>query len=624
MSAAPIAARVLDAMADAVIAGERTGRVTLWSLGAQRLFGWTEAEALGHDFKGWADDDARAEAVAALERVWAGEHVSLATRGRRSDGGVVDLWIVLSPMRAWLGGPIDGWLAVVRDSSREVEAQRELRSRVELVSRLASVVTAVNSELDLSTVLQRVSESGRELVHADGAAYVVLDRDALRIAAVSGMPASIVDEFIPLAESAVAAVLANGTASMELPNDAYPNSSVAVREVCRRLPRLAVALTRIDGQLSGALYVFFTAERLGLGRPELGVLELLADAAGVALSNAHAYQLLRDQRQHERAVVEAMADGVAVLDAAGLVRQWNPAARGLTGIEEADAIGKPLPFPVHEPGVMADHELPTGRWLEIVGAPIGASGETVVSFRDITRAKAIEASKDLFLAVTSHELRTPITVVRGYTSTLLTHWEQLTDDERRESVGRIAERTKALGALVEQLLLGSRAGSVAPPQEAVPFDLVGLLRTALAGFSAITSAHELRLELEPDLPPAVGDPSSVEIALSQLIENAVKYSPDGGEVTISACRAADDRITVAICDRGIGIPDGEHEAIFERFYQVGGERRRFGGVGLGLYIVRKLLDAQGGSVRARPRAGGGTCFEVSLPATPPAARTRTE
>jgi signal transduction histidine kinase len=275
--------------------------------------------------------------------------------------------------------------------------------------------------------------------------------------------------------------------------------------------------------------------------------------------------------------------------------------------------GRPLPFPAGEPGVVVDHQLPSGVWLEILCSRIGDSDETVVDFRDITRAKAIEASKDLFLAVTSHELRTPITVVQGYATTLLAHWEQFSDEERRESVDRIAARTRSLAALVEQLLLGSRAGAAAP-QVAVEFDLAGLLRTTIDGFETVSSSHHFSLDVDRGLPPAVGDPSSVEIAVTQLLENAVKYSPDGGQVTVSA-RHEPGRIVVVIADQGLGIPEGEHEKVFDRFYQGGGERRRFGGVGLGLYIVRRLLDSQGGSVRALPQPGGGTRFEVSLPAT---------
>lgn len=598
-------------MSDGVIAGDLAGRITFWNSAAERMFGWPAASLLGQDFAALDPESAR-ERRDALERVRAGENVSLVTKRRRADGRLFDVWVVFTPLRVRADGPITGWLAVVRDATRQRAIQRELRNRVELVSRLASVIAGVNSDLELGTVLRRIAESGRELLAADGVAYVVIEDDGLVVRAVSGLPPRVVGERMVTARSAVADLLSRGNTSLAAGTSDYPDMPSGLLEHTRHLPRLAVALTRVDGEPSGALYVFGATEKRTLGPAELSVLELLADAAGTAIGNARAYERLRRLREHERAVIDATADGMAVLDADGLVRHWNPAAYALTGLRDVDAVGRPLPFPAGKPGVVVEHQLDDGRWLEILCSRIAASAETVVDFRDVSRAKEIEASKDLFLAVTSHELRTPITVVQGYTSTLLRHWDDLTDDERRESVGRIAERTRALAALVEQLLLGSRAGSDAPRQ-ALPFDVGGVLRTAVAGFVAVSSSHAFTLDIAPDLPDAVGDPSSVEIIFGQLLENAVKYSPDGGEITITA-RPRPGQVVIEVADRGLGIPDGEHANVFDRFYQVGGERRRFGGVGLGLYIVRKLLDAQGGSVRAWARPGGGTCFEISLPA----------
>src|SRR5665213_4006239 len=548
-------------MVDAVIAADREGHIRLWSLGAERLFGWTAESVIGGQFPGIPDEPAQQESDAALAKVMAGEDVSLATTRRRADGSLVDVWIVFSPMRGRLDGPIDGWLAVIRDATQERAVQRALRRRVELVGRLASVIASLNSDLDLPTVLQRISESGRALLAADGAAYVMLDGDDLVIAAVSGLESRLVGERIPLVESAVATVLQSGRTSMALNNDDYPNTSTLVAATSARLPRLAVGLTRLDGLPSGALYVFFVAHGRALGKAELSVLELLAEAAGAALANARAYDLTRRQREHERAVIEATLDGMAVVDAYGLVRQWNPAAHELTGLSQAEVLGHPLPFPAPDPGVVSEHQLAWGRWLEVLCAQIADTGETVVDFRDVSRSKSIEESKDLFLAVTSHELRTPITVVQGYASTLLTHWDDLPDEERRDSVNRIAERARALGALVEQMLLGSRAG-LAPAQPAVPFDLVGLLRTAVAGFTAMDSGHTFVVDVPPDLPDALGDPSSTEIVFGQLLENAVKLSPDGGEITLTA-RAEGDRVVALVCDRGLGIPGGEHAQVFE-------------------------------------------------------------
>jgi NtrC-family two-component system sensor histidine kinase KinB len=616
MSADAFASRVLDAMADAVVTGTFDGVVTTWTAAAERMFGWTAEQVVGNPLLGVPDDAAAADYAAALTRVRAGDVVEMAARGARTDGTVLDLWVVFIPL-ARVQGERDGWLAVVRDATRERAIQRDLRRRVELVGRLASVIAGLNSDLDLRTVLQRISASGVQLLAGDGAAYLLPDGGELEVVAVSGLPADVTGERIELATSAVATLIDIGRDSMAFDNADYPNtSSPTIHRHNAGLPRFAVARTTLDGELSGVLYVFFTDADRVVSPAELGVLELLAEAAGAALANARAYDRLERQRAHERAVIDATADGMAVLSADGRITHWNQAAVRITGLSPAEALAGALPFPVAEPGVVLHHELADGVWLEILTARVDDTGETVVDFRDVTRANLVEQTKDLFLAIASHELRTPITVVQGYASTLLTHWEHLADDERRESVERIYERTKSLAALVEQLLLGSRAGLLVPSQAGIPFDLAGVLHTAVAGFAAVSDRHELVLDVALDLPLALGDPSSVEIIVGQLMENAVKYSPLGGEVVVQA-RGGDSVVVLTVSDRGIGIPAEEYSRIFERFHQVGGERRRFGGVGLGLYIVQKLLDAQGGAVRAYPRDGGGTTLEVVLPAADP-------
>ena len=153
-----------------------------------------------------------------------------------------------------------------------------------------------------------------------------------------------------------------------------------------------------------------------------------------------AFEEVVRQRAHERAVIDGSADGIAVLDEAGLVRQWNPAAHRITGTPAADAIGKPPSFPLPEPGSTLAHKLPNGRWLDVLCTALADDGgELVVDFRDVTAAKELEEAKDLFLATTSHELRTPITVVQGFASTLASRWDQFPDTERRAAV-RTASR----------------------------------------------------------------------------------------------------------------------------------------------------------------------------------------
>src|SRR5262244_2872940 len=238
--------------------------------------------------------------------------------------------------------------------------------------------------------------------------------------------------------------------------------------------------------------------------------------------------------------------------------------------------------------------------------------EQVVDFRDVTAAKELEEAKDLFLATTSHELRTPITVVQGFASTLTQRWDKLTDTERLSAVQTIAERAGSLGRLVEQLLLGARAGADQLTVRNGPFDLATLLRGTVAGFLTLSGKHTLAADIPGSLPQAHGDPMATDIMVGQLLENAFKYSPNGGTVTVTA-RVAGDWIEVTVDDEGIGIAPGDHERIFERFVQgETGDRRRFGGVGIGLYIVRRLAVAQNGTVLAQSRPDGGTVMRLSL------------
>jgi signal transduction histidine kinase len=265
---------------------------------------------------------------------------------------------------------------------------------------------------------------------------------------------------------------------------------------------------------------------------------------------------------------------------------------------------------------MLTHKLPNGRWLDVLCTALGDGGELVIDFRDVTAAKELEEAKDLFLATTSHELRTPITVVQGFASTLASRWDQLADSERRAAVQTIAERAGSLGRLVEQLLLGSRAGADQLPVGNGRFDLGALLRAAVTAFRPLSDRHVIVTDIPDDLPAAAGDTMATDIIVGQLLENAFKYSPDGGTVAVRAGLRG-PWIEVTVEDEGIGIADGDHERIFDRFFQgEAGDRRRFGGVGIGLFIVRRLAQAQGGEVTASSRPAGGALMCLRLRPAP--------
>jgi signal transduction histidine kinase len=224
-----------------------------------------------------------------------------------------------------------------------------------------------------------------------------------------------------------------------------------------------------------------------------------------------------------------------------------------------------------------------------------------------------DEGRDLFLATTSHELRTPLTVVKGYADTLANRWDDLADDARRTAVQAIRDRTGQLAALVDRLLLANRSESGAVAMERSPFDLRAALVAAVRAAPHPQNARRPVFDAPDQLPWARGDRTSILTIVNELLTNADKYSPVGGEVRVTAGADASS-VYFQVADRGIGVAPQHVDAVFDRFWQADrGDQRRFGGGGLGLYIIRRLLDRQGGWVSLRARDGGGTVVEVRLP-----------
>ncbi|GAA4594960.1 signal transduction histidine kinase [Actinoplanes octamycinicus] len=224
-----------------------------------------------------------------------------------------------------------------------------------------------------------------------------------------------------------------------------------------------------------------------------------------------------------------------------------------------------------------------------------------------------QADRDLWVAVTSHELRTPVTVIKGYADTLTNHWDTLGEPGRREAVRVIGNRAGELARLVDRLLSAASDDGVVGSAPAGPFDLVEALREAVGELPA-----DLRRRIElgrmpGDLPKAYGNRDSIATILTELTTNAEKYSePD---TTVELCAGMDDDVLrFRVADRGVGIAPEHVERAFERYWQAeGGDRHHHPGAGLGLYLVRRMVERQHGWVSLRPREGGGTVAEVRLP-----------
>ena len=597
---------VIESAADAIMAFGADRTVLLWNPAAERLFGWTAAEVIGRQPQ-IIPEELKAEHNAVLERVSGGGQISFATRRIRKDGGVLDLRIDASALVS--NGATAGWVNVCHQAVGDEAVRHYMAERARVVRRLGDVVADMNAHLELEAVLDRIAASLRELTRADAGGFVLIEGGKLRLVSMDGLPAGLRGRTADLATSTVGDLMRSGKTVMMATGESGGFDEL-IWSALPGLHTITLSLSHVAGRPFGALYALYS--RRQVGHVELELLELLAGHASVALSNVTAFEEVVKQRAHERAVIDASADGIAVLDGDGLVRQWNPAAHRLTGVSAADATGRPLPFPLPESGAKLTHKLGNGSWLDVLCTRLAGRDEKVVDFRDVTATKELEEAKDLFLATTSHELRTPITVVQGFASTLASRWDKLADADRRSAVQTIAERAGSLARLVEQLLLGSRAGAEQLTVSNGPFDLAGLLRGAAVAFRPLSDSHTLAADIPAELPAAYGDAMATDIIVGQLLENAFKYSPDGGTVTVRAALAG-DWIEVTVEDEGIGIAPADRERVFERFVQgETGDRRRFGGIGLGLYIVRQLALAQDGEVAASARPGGGTLMRVQL------------
>lgn len=249
--------------------------------------------------------------------------------------------------------------------------------------------------------------------------------------------------------------------------------------------------------------------------------------------------------------------------------------------------------------------------MKLIAAAVGFLYRATDLPRLGARAGGGSSDAELFMAVTSHELRTPVTVIKGYADTLRDHWDQLDDHQRRDSARVIGQRAGELARMVDRLLDASvTVNSIRV--DLAPFDLLATLRRASTELP-LELRKRLQLELPAKLPPALGHRTGIGSVLIELVTNAHKYSPGAAPVILTA-DSDPQTVLFQVADRGIGISPDDTPHTFERFWQGDtGDDRRYGGAGLGLFLVRKTIERQNGWVSLRPRDGGGTVAEVRLP-----------
>jgi PAS domain S-box-containing protein len=346
-----------------------------------------------------------------------------------------------------------------------------------------------------------------------------------------------------------------------------------------------------------------------------------AEAAEAA---AHA---VAAEREQEARVLEAVGDGIFYVRRNGIVRFWNRSAELILGLRSEDVLDRTAaevvpgwPAIAEQVSVTEDDSVPRvsrvpvevgGRELWLSFVAVGRPEGVVYAFRDLTAERELEQAKSDFIATVSHELRTPMTAVYGAARTLLRPDVDLSDEQRSELLEMIATQSERLAQITEEVLLASRLdrGEVAVEQDRV--DVAELARGTVETMQphisvAITLAA-------PGEAFATGDRDRIEQILINLLDNAAKYSPSGGGITVAVSETA-EHIELAVTDEGVGIAPTEQEAIFEKFYRVDPHLSQTpGGTGLGLYISRELAERMGGEIAVESQPASGSTFVLELP-----------
>jgi two-component system phosphate regulon sensor histidine kinase PhoR len=251
--------------------------------------------------------------------------------------------------------------------------------------------------------------------------------------------------------------------------------------------------------------------------------------------------------------------------------------------------------------------------------PVGETAGRIFAFRDISSERVVEQKRSDFVSTVSHELRGPLTSIGGFATTLLREDVQFDEMRRRTFLGYIESEAERLTGIVDKLLSVARLDAGELRLALAPVDIRTVVSEVVDGLreEADVNGHEFVIDLPESPLAARTDAEKLRQVLANLVDNAVRFSPGGGRVTVGAARRGDS-IVLSVVDQGVGIPDLEQGRIFSKFYRVGDAQT--GGTGVGLFIVQGLVSALGGTITVRSTEGQGSAFVVELPSGSPTRR----
>lgn len=337
---------------------------------------------------------------------------------------------------------------------------------------------------------------------------------------------------------------------------------------------------------------------------------------------------VQDERDKLSTLFLHMTDGVAAFTPDGRIIHMNPATERLMGVLFDENMtfnqiftGMDLPNTASagERKLVSSEVSRMGRTLSVLVAPYGAGEDergVIAVIHDITEQRKLEDARREFVANVSHELRTPLTNIKSYTETLMDAAGELPADTEKRFLGVISGEADRMTRIVKDLLTLSKLDYGRMDLAFSRFSMKDMLERIYTAMKldACKNGHVLTLDIRGELPPMMGDCERLEQVVTNILSNAIKYTPRGGQIGLAASMRDERHVMLRIQDNGIGIPQEDVPRLFERFYRVDKARsRERGGTGLGLAIAKEMVEAHSGTIHLESRLDAGTTVTIVLP-----------
>ncbi|PJF21488.1 MAG: histidine kinase [Phototrophicales bacterium] len=509
---------------------------------------------------------------------------------------------------------------------------------------LLEISRAITSQLDLGEVLRRVLHASVVMLGGQMGLIALRAPDGwFYVRAIRGLDSSLISKLnthlhdltTMVKEGADTDAFNEKLAEMATDIDPEVQQSVALPLVFANEPL-------------GMMIVFRTYRSVATAN-DMQVLQSFADQAAIAVHNAQLYESINHERMRLEAILDQSADGVMILDANLTILRFNRALERMTGRDAKDVIG------LHQDEVFEWEKLEQGDLQSAIddgwpftlaasdnqGTPLYVEGDLkrpdglkisigityapmfttdgkitniIANVRDITNFREAQEMQNTFISVVSHELKTPVAIIKGYAATLSRPDANWNPDVVRETLHVIEEEADRLTALIQDLLTASKLQA----QRELQLDLGEVwldevVRRSVERFSTQTNKHQFVIHFPADFPSIQGDETKLRQVIDNLLSNAVKYSPNGGVIEVGG-EVTDHLVKIYVSDSGVGLTKEDQGRIFERFYRVDGKlSRKTQGTGLGLYLARAIVEAHGGMIRVDSQPGQGSTFYFTLP-----------